>query len=79
MSASSQNYNTAFNLLSWNINGIKRKFSSEYVQNLFCKFDIVVISESHLNILDKCPKGSKDLFSLGPFLTVFGHHFHYSL
>ena len=45
-----------FNILSWNLNGIKRKFSSEYVHDILKKFDIVVISESHLNIRDKCPE-----------------------
>ena len=50
------NFKKTCKILSWNINGIKTKFSSPYVQELFKEYDIVVINETHLNILDKCPK-----------------------
>ena len=43
-------------ILSWNINGIKKKFQSEEAQTLFAGYDLVIISETHLNILSKCPK-----------------------
>ena len=45
----------SFKLLSWNLNGIKKKFSSNNVQKIFKQYDIVAINESHLNIRDKCP------------------------
>ena len=34
---------------------MKNKFLHEDVQNLFKKFDIVVIIESHFNVRIKCP------------------------
>ena len=43
-------------LLSWNINGINKKFQSNEVQALFADYDILAVSETHLNILNKCPK-----------------------
>lgn len=56
----------------WNINGIKQKFQSAEVQELFKLYDIVIISETHLNIRDKCPNDfvfigrSKPIESLTP-------------
>ena len=44
------------NILSWNIHGIKRKFQADEVKTLFASYDILVITETHLNILSKCPK-----------------------
>ena len=54
------------------MNGIKRKFQSDEVLELLASCDIVTISESHLNVLNKCPKDflliarSKPVKSLSP-------------
>ena len=54
------------------MNGIKRKFQSDEVLELLASCDIVTISESHLNVLSKCPKDflliarSKPVKSLSP-------------
>ena len=44
------------NVLTWNINGVKEKFSNEHVILLLQKFDIVVI-ETQFNIRVKCANG----------------------
>ena len=44
------------NMLHWNINGVKNKFSSEFVKKLIADVDILVISETHFNIRIKCPE-----------------------
>ena len=51
------NVNIDFNLLCWNINGVKNKFLSENVKNILSKNDIVILSETHFNIRTKCPEG----------------------
>ena len=56
LSASYQDFKLSCKLLSWNINGIKKKFQTTDVQTLFAGYDIVAISETHLNILSKCPE-----------------------
>ena len=45
------------NILSWNINGVKQKFSNSEVVDVFRDKDIVVITESHFNVRVKCPDG----------------------
>ena len=48
------------------------KFKSDEVLELFSRYDIVTITESHLNTLNKCPEGfmlvarSKPIQSLSP-------------
>ena len=51
------NVDIDFNLLCWNINGVKNKFLSENVKNILIQYDIVVLSETHFNIRMKCPEG----------------------
>ena len=46
-----------FNIIAWNINGIKQKFLNADVLELFKNEDIVIIVESHLGIRSKCPDG----------------------
>ena len=53
----STNIDIDFNLLCWNINGVKNKFLSENVKNILNQNDIVILSETHFNIRTKCPEG----------------------
>ena len=46
-----------FNIFSWSINGVKEKFKSIDVTNLFKNEDIVIICETHFGIRTKCPEG----------------------
>ena len=55
-SASFHDFNVECNMLCWNINGMKNKFLTEDVQELFDQYDVVILNETHLNIRDKCPK-----------------------
>ena len=43
-------------ICSWNINGVKEKFLSSDVTNLFSSHDILIISESHFGVRHKTPK-----------------------
>ena len=43
-------------MLHWNINGVKNKFSSEFVVKLIEEIDILIIQETHFNIRIKCPE-----------------------
>ena len=43
-------------MLHWNINGVKNKFSSEFVGKLIEDIDILIIQETHFNIRTKCPE-----------------------
>ena len=38
------------------MHGIKRKFQAEEVKTLITSYDFLVITETHLNILSKCPE-----------------------
>ena len=64
--------NTKLTLCFWNINGVKNKFNSDDVIEIFRNKDIIAISETHFNIRSKCPKGffmvgrSKIIKSLKP-------------
>ena len=46
-------------ICSWNINGIKEKFLSNDVKNLFINLDILVISETHFGVRHKTPENFK--------------------
>ena len=39
----------------WNINGVKDKFSLDDTNNIFKRFDIIIIAETHFKIRVRCP------------------------
>ena len=55
--AGSYDHRSSFNIISWNINGVKEKFNIDQVTSLFENIDIVIIGETHFGIRTKCPIG----------------------
>ena len=45
------------NILTWNINGIKDKFSNDDVLGIFKDFNLLILGETHLGVRTKCPPG----------------------
>ena len=52
------------------INGVKMKFHNEQI-NLFKKFDIIVIHESHFAERTRCPNGFLLVCQEEQFLTIY--------
>ena len=40
----------------WNLNGVKNKFMTPTIDNIFQRTDILIITETHFNKRTKCPK-----------------------
>ena len=47
---------TRIKICSWNINGVKNKFTNDDVHKFLAEYDVLCISESHFDIRSKCPK-----------------------
>ena len=67
---------TRIKICSWNINGVKNKFTNDDVHKFLAEYDILCISESQFGIRSKCPQDftlfarSKKVESKAPTLTT---------
>ena len=44
-------------ICSWNLNGIKKKFSNDNILSFLNNFNLLCISETHFGVRSKCPDG----------------------